>query len=382
MSSHAVLRLATCFLLASSLNLSAHDGHGVRIESVNDDESICVYVDGEFFAAMQRSNRWKKPFFYPVSRPGWSAEPFEAGHAITIAETVVLDGEKKVGTIPPGTKVSVAATMSGDAGGQVYSVPDYGGVVSASAVVPESALIVRTMQDAPMPYQRRNHNAYDHPHHRGVWVSVDEVNGLKFWNEGGVIRPDAVTVKRNVITVTNSWLDESGQPLIQEQTRYTISPSRLIGAAIQFKNVSDEPVRFEDTKEGLFGVRIATPLRERDGGVITDASGRETEADVWGRENLWVDYSGEKSGAAMGVTIFDSPTNPRPGRYHVRGYGLFSISPFGPHAYSKNVEPKNPLVLQSNESTTFNYGLWIHGRTNADQINAIAGAFSRLVSAD
>jgi hypothetical protein len=32
----------------------------------------------------------------------------------------------------------------------------------------------------------------DHPHHKGMWNAIDEVNGVKFWAEKGTIRNTSV----------------------------------------------------------------------------------------------------------------------------------------------------------------------------------------------
>lgn len=344
----------------------------VSIDSAEDEETVRVHVDGELFAVVQRSKDWSKPFIYPVLRPGWSTEDWTAGHGIVVAETPIRDasGNLTGRSVAATTRVAVLEKQ-----GDLLSVPDVGGYVSAIDVVPERALIVRTVEQPPLPYQRKNKRAYEHPHHRGIWVAVDEVNDIKFWNDGSTIRPKAVSVDGNTITLTNEWLGLNGEPLLEEKTSYQFHTSRLIVARITFTNVSSGEVTFDDTKEGLFGIRIATEMREREGGVISDSTGRQTETDVWGHTNRWVDYSGQRAGHPAGVTIFDTKANTRPGRYHVRGYGLFSISPFGPHAYSKQAEPKQPLVLANGDQTSMTYGLWIHGATDEKGINAIANQF-------
>ena len=350
---------------------------GVDVSVADDETSVRVTVDGELFAVFQRSDRWKKPFLYPVLRPGWSQDEFAAGHAIVVADSPVLDEQGKATDkfVQSASRVAVVKRV-----GDLYHVPDVGGYLATTDAVPESALVVRTMEDAPMPYVRKNKKAYDHKHHRGVWISVDEVNGVKYWNEDGTIRSVLITAGRTdageaTVELVNHWLSSSGEPVVEERTKYHFADNHLITANITFKNITSGDVTFADTKEGLFGVRVATEIRERNGGLISDAEGRETEANVWGHENRWVDNTGTKGGYVVGLTLFDHPKNPRPSRYHVRGYGLFAVNPFGQHAYSKKTQPTNHLVLKQGQTESFTYGLWIHGKTDYDGLQAIAEQF-------
>jgi hypothetical protein len=213
-------------------------------------------------------------------------------------------------------------------------------------------------------------NPVDHPHHKGIWCAVDEVNGIKFWAEQGKIENQSVELVPAIgnparLHLVNHWLDKDGKPLIVERTEYKIFANRLIAADFQF-TAADNPVTFEDTKEGLFGIRVADSLRGNSGGRIVNAEGSQGESECWGRESKWVDYFGEVGGKTYGVTLIDNPQNFRKSRFHVRNYGLFTLSPFGQSAYTNGKLPADPLVLEPGKSIRLRYGLAIHAGDTAE----------------
>lgn len=222
----------------------------------------------------------------------------------------------------------------------------------------------------------------DHPHHKGIWVSVDEINEIQFWAEKGKIENrgvELIAAEGNpaIMRVKNHWLDRNGGDLILETTTISIFANRMLTYDINFKMIGGD-ANFKDTKEGLFGFRVAESQREDKGnGKVTNAEGKQGTKECWGQRSAWVDYTGPIDGKEYGVTIFDHPGNFRPSRYHVRNYGLFSASPFGESAYTNGKEPAVNDVFKKDSELRLRYAIYFHeGVAAASDLNALATGFT------
>jgi hypothetical protein len=221
----------------------------------------------------------------------------------------------------------------------------------------------------------------DHPHHRGLWFAVDEVNHIKYWAEAGTIANvsvESIVPSGNParFKVVNHWLNKQGQPLLTESTTVSIYANRLIAYDATL-TAEKEPVTFGDTKEGLFGFRMVNSMRGAAGQIVS-SDGHHGEKECWGRTFDWVDYDGPVDGKLVGVAIFDNPHNFRPSRYHVRSYGLFSISPFGERDYTEGKNPPKPVQLAPGANLRLRYAIYFHdGDTKAGDV---AGAYRKYLA--
>ncbi|QDT14433.1 hypothetical protein CA12_05060 [Alienimonas californiensis] len=221
----------------------------------------------------------------------------------------------------------------------------------------------------------------DHPHHKGVWISVDEVElhkgegddaemlgPFKHWVEAGRIDTKEVKLDREAgsITAVNHWLSPEGEPVLKEETTIAVHAPSPKGTLLTYDITLSPPAEgttatIGDTKEGFVGVRMAPELDVKRGrGVITNSEGGEGESEAWGKLAAWCDCSapatdGEPGG---GVALFDHPENFRPARYHARGYGLMAISPFGPKAYTSGQEEAAPVEIK--EPLRLRYAVYVH----------------------
>jgi len=221
----------------------------------------------------------------------------------------------------------------------------------------------------------------DHPHHKGLWASVDEVNESKHWMGAQPIRSLSVEILKAegnpaLFKTSNVWHDAHDQPLLLEETTVSVFSDRMVAYDMTLSPAGDEPVTFGDTKEGFFAIRLRDELREKGGtGKITNASGAKGEREAWGQTSPWVDYSGTVEGKPVGVAIFDHPSNFRPSRYHVRAYGLFAVNPFGESAYTEGKNDARPVTLKKEDSLRLRYAAFIHA---GDAHSAdVAGRFAK-----
>jgi Methane oxygenase PmoA len=215
--------------------------------------------------------------------------------------------------------------------------------------------------------------SHDHLHHRGLWFSYDDVNGVKFWendpsytkgNIGRIVVRNATWKageRTGTLTAIMEWNDPSGRTLLSEDRDmifYSDPKLRTIDFKIMLTAVED--ATFGDTKEGAFAIRLADNFTAKKGGKMVDADGRSTMANIWGKRSNWVDYSAEVDGESLGVAIFDSPQNPRhPTYWHARDYGLFALNPFGQKAFDEDKEESH-WKLPKGQKLTFRWRVVIH----------------------
>lgn len=251
------------------------------------------------------------------------------------------------------------------------------------------------------PIAPRAGERIDHPHHIGLWLNYESVNGLDFWNNstaipfkdrpryGSIVHDGIVktTPEKNKaqLEVTSRWIDHYGKILIRENTTYVfriIDHNFIIDRITTLTTLSDE-VFFKDVKDGFLGIRVARALElpSDEATVYVDNKGNATTVeavskegvtgeylsseglkgnDVWGTRGTWVTLSGVVNDQNVSVTIFDHPKNVGyPTYWHARGYGLFAANPLGQEIFSKGKEKLN-FKLQKNSSVTFRYRVVAH----------------------
>jgi hypothetical protein len=167
------------------------------------------------------------------------------------------------------------------------------------------------------------------------------------------------------------WVDPNGKQLLTESRSMTFSGGpdrRTIDFDITLTTVVK--VKFGDTKEGTFAIRLAAALEEPTSeslaspnrtGLMVDSEGRHGESQVWGHRASWVDYSGEIDGEKLGIAILDHPSNPRhPTYWHSRSYGLFAANIFGLHDFLNDKSADGSMTLEPGRAIRFRYRVIIH----------------------
>jgi Methane oxygenase PmoA len=271
------------------------------------------------------------------------------------------------------------------------------------------------------PLEPRRGERVDHPHQVGLWLNYGDVGGLDFWGHsdatpadqaakmGTILHRKVVAARggadRGDLTVEADWVGHDGRVVLREQTQLTFrgtSDSRSVERMTTLTAV-DRRVLLRDTKEGMFGMRVARALEQPADKpeVFTDAAGRPEKVPalnnagvtgqylsseglkgdaVWGTRARWMLLSGTVDSEPVTVVMLDHPDNPGfPTYWHARGYGLFSANPLGQKDFTQGKQELN-LAVESGKSITFRYRVLILGASTPESIEREYRAFASRTS--
>jgi len=222
------------------------------------------------------------------------------------------------------------------------------------------------------PMEKVAGESNDHRHHRGLWFSYDDVNGVKFWeNDPTYVDPKVgrIVAKKvdwkpaaKTLETVFDWNDHDGKTVLTEHRTVTFKATPTLRFMdFDIALTAPEKVVFGDTKEGAFAIRLADALTEKTGsGKMVNAEGAQRMANVWGKQSNWVDYSGTLDGEKLGIAILDHPSNPgHPTHWHARDYGLFAVDPWGQHAYDPSA-PEAHMTVKAGGSLKFRWRVVVH----------------------
>ncbi|MCC9598984.1 PmoA family protein [Stieleria sp. JC731] len=309
--------------------------------------------------------------------------------ALAIMPVAVSAGEVKI--VDDGQKAVV--TIDGQPFTE-YRYSEYAKPILYPVIGPGGKAMTRNY---PMVKDVDN-EASDHPHHKSIWYTHDDVNGIRFWMEETEGKPvknigkqieTSLKIEGNRIVTTNDWQSADGEAVCTDKRVIsfgTVGDARYIDYEVTWIASSGD-LLIGDTKEGTMGIRTNPNLRLKASAKHGNhtVSGHSINSEgvrdgaMWGKRAAWVDYWGEIDGDTVGVAIFDHPSNPRhPTWWHARDYGLIAANPFGVHDFEGKEDGTGDMTLKAGGTMTFKYRFLFHpGDVEAAKIEERYQAFAK-----
>lgn len=219
---------------------------------------------------------------------------------------------------------------------------------------------------------REGIDATDHAAmHPGLWIGFGDISGHDFWRNKGTVkhvefsRPPAADGQGAEFAVRNRYL--AGDRAVCDELCTMVIRLRPAGWWIDWTSefTGADEFEFGDQEEMGLGVRLATPLSVTKGGTISNSEGGRNEAQVWGKQSDWCDYSGTAEGRPAGILLVPDAANFRRSWFHARDYGVLVANPFGRNAFTKG--DKSRVVVKPGETLRLRFGILLHsGETDLD----------------
>ncbi|CAN5672345.1 hypothetical protein BH24ACI4_BH24ACI4_23960 [soil metagenome] len=222
--------------------------------------------------------------------------------------------------------------------------------------------------------------------HPGVWLAFGDINGEDFWRNKARMEHVAFTVEPDVaggrltFATRNQLVAQDAAPLASLSSRFAIAPwgdhAFLLTWEAEIRPEGRDLVFGEQEEMGL-GVRVATKLTEKDGGLVVNSDGLTGAKTVWGKPAAWAAYSRQTDGRIQGVAILPARSNPNPTWWHSRDYGVIVANGFGKRVLPAPAE--GTLVVKAGDALKLRYDLLLFDTPAAEPID-LAAAYKAIQS--
>ncbi|MBP5638961.1 MAG: PmoA family protein [Victivallales bacterium] len=273
----------------------------VSVVAGENGETYDVRIDGRLFTTLHCSDKWAKPFMFPVMNT--------RDVPVTRAFPIIPD-------VPGETHDHPHQKSLWTAWGDVNGTDIWGEARDYGKIVTKKVEVI----------------------------------------EGGPLR---VTLR-----LALDWVTSAGVKLMSEIRDLSFAAPGDV-RTVDFKVVFSADcgdVTFGDTKEGgLCSVRVASSMDGTGAGMIRLSDGSVGENECWGKRACWCDYYGAVSGGMTGICIMDNPQNFRfPTYWHVRNYGLMTANPFGVSYFTGDKAKCGTHQLPAGSTETWLYRVVFH----------------------
>ncbi len=299
--------------------------------------------------------------------------------AIVLLSLPSCGGAEEVSLMQQGNSIQVAI------GGKPFTIYNFDPKTSKAYLQPlrdaKGVIVTRELPIGDQIPPEHEHDPSLEPHQRAMYFGHGDVDGYSFWTEEAFMKYyghsnpqqfgrmvfrklDRVQGGASLGTIRATF-DLEGpdhKPFAQETQEYTFrgdKDSRVIDCKFVIW-AGKAPVKFGDTKEGTFAIRLA-PQLDTPSGTMVNSEGGKGESQVWGKRANWVDVDGVIDGQKLGVAVFDNPDSFRhPTYWHARGYGLLAANPFGLKYFLPDTKQDGSYTLPPGKSILFHYRVLIH----------------------
>ena len=185
-------------------------------------------------------------------------------------------------------------------------------------------------------------SALPYPHHRGLWLGCEPLNGGDYWAdngpESGQIQSKKLEIgeqKDKSVEIVNNckWVREGAPSPWSDERKFIVSILNddvwVIDAAI--KITASEDIEIKKAKHSFFALRAASDISPAYGGVLMNSEGGIGAEQTEGKEARWCGYHGERISrpdVVEGIVVMNHPDNPWKSTWLTRDYGHLSPSPF------------------------------------------------------
>jgi hypothetical protein len=185
-------------------------------------------------------------------------------------------------------------------------------------------------------------SALPYPHHRGLWLGCEPLNGGDYWADNGPESGQIQTQKLELsekleksVEILNNceWIrNEAPSPWFDER-KFTVSILNdtvwVVDAKI--KITASQDIEIKKAKHSFFAIRAASDISPAYGGVLMNSEGAIGAEATLGKEADWCGYHGKRAArpdVVEGIVVMNHPDNPWKSTWLTRDYGHLSPSPF------------------------------------------------------